>query len=150
VKPPLSYSLPAYQPDGYREAHRWLDNLKELGFRWVTLTPTWLVYDEVPLRIDPARGPSPASIAEVVRYAASLGFRVKLEPHLDFETTLTGGPYEWRRRMYFPPDGNYADEILAPLMEMPAEALTLGSELDVSLVEFSNSWRATLQRTRLL
>ena len=146
MKPPLSYSLPAFQPGGYGEAHRWLDNLKELGFQWVTLTPTWLVYDETPMRIDASRGPSFADIAEVVRYAVQLGFRVKLEPHLDFETTLTGGPYEWRRRMYFPPDGHYADEILAPLWEMPADALTLGSELDVSLVEFSNCCRATWQR----
>jgi hypothetical protein len=146
VNPPLSYSLPAFQPDGYSQAHRWLDNLKDLGFTWVTLTPTWLVYDEVPMRIDPLRGPSFTSIRDLVEYAAGLGFRVKLEPHLDFETTLTGGPYEWRRRMYFPPDGNYADEILAPLIEISGDALTLGSELDVSLVEFSNSWRTTLKR----
>ncbi|HUS07469.1 MAG TPA: hypothetical protein VMZ52_14270 [Bryobacteraceae bacterium] len=146
MKPPLSYSLPAYQPDGYGNVHRHLDNLKELGFTWVTFTPTWLVYDEIPMRIDPARGPAFASIRDAVGYASSLGMRVKMEPHLDWETTLTGGPYEWRRRMYFPPDGRYADEILAPLLEIPLQALTLGSELDVSLVEFSNSWRTALSR----
>ena len=145
---PLSYSLPAWNPDGYANHRAWLDDLKSLGFRWVTFTPTYLVYDRNPMRIDVSRGPAFAQIAEAVRYAAESGFHIRMEPHLDFETTLTGGPNEWRRRMYFSPVGQYADEIVQPLLEMqrasakPATRLefTLGSELDVSLVEFSADW----------
>ncbi len=148
MNPPLSYSLPAWNAEGYANHRAWLDDLKSLGFRWVTFTPTYLVYDRNPMRIDVSRGPAPAQLAEAVHYAAELGFHIRMEPHLDFETTLTGGPYEWRRRMYFSPVGQYADEIVQPLLAMvraaakPATLLefTLGSELDVSLVEFSADW----------
>ena len=148
MKPPLSYSLPAWNTSGYANHRAWLDDLKSLGFRWVTFTPTYLVYDRHPIRIDVARGPDFAQLAEAVQYAAESGFHIRMEPHLDFETTLTSGPYEWRRRMYFSPVGQYADEIVQPLLAMlraaakPATRLefTLGSELDVSLVEFSADW----------
>ncbi len=148
MKPPLSYSLPAWSPDGYASHRAWVDDLKSLGFRWVTFTPTYLVYDRNPMRIDVSRGPALAQLTEAVQYAAESGFHIRMEPHLDFETTLTGGPYEWRRRMYFSPEGQYADEVVQPLLAMvraaakPATRLefTLGSELDVSLVEFSADW----------
>ena len=148
MNPPLSYSLPAWASDGYANHRACLDDLKSLGFRWVTFTPTYLVYDRRPMHIDIARGPEFAQLAEAVRYAAESGFHIRMEPHLDFETTLTGGPQEWRRRMYFSPVGQYNDEIVQPLLAMlratakPATRLefTLGSELDVSLVEFSADW----------
>jgi hypothetical protein len=146
--PPLSYSLPAWTPDGYSNYRAWLDDLKALGFAWVTFTPTYLVYDRVPMRIDVSRGPAFGQLAEAVQAAVAAGFHIRMEPHLDFETTLTGGTYEWRRRMYFSPLGPYSDEIVQPLLKLLRAAakpstkmeFTLGSELDVSLVEFSAEW----------
>ncbi len=153
TNPPLSYSLPAWVPDGYTGYQAWLDDLQSLGFRWVTFTPTYLVYDAVPMRIDVSRGPAIGQLAEAVQYAVESGFQVRMEPHLDFETTLTGGPYEWRRRMYFSPLGQYSDEVVQPLMAMlrgvarPDTRLefTLGSELDISTVEFSADWAQLIQ-----
>ena len=91
--PPLSYSLPAWHPGGYRDAQWWIDDLRSLGFRWITFTPTYLVYDEA------------GSLALMFRADhrwQNCGLRsgtllprecpVKLGPRLDFETTLTGGP----------------------------------------------------------
>jgi hypothetical protein len=146
--PPLSYSLPAWTTNGYAAHRAWLDDLKSLGFTWVTFTPTYLVYDRVPMRIDVSRGPALAQLSEAVQYAVESGFHVRMEPHLDFETTLTGGPYEWRRRMYFSPLGQYSDEVIQPLIAMlkaTAQAgtyleFTLGSELDVSIAEYPAEW----------
>jgi len=157
VNPPLSYSLPAWTSDGYAMHKTWLDDLKSLGFSWVTFTPTYLVYDRVPMRIDVARGPAFAQLAEAMRYAVDSGFHVRLEPHLDFETTLTGGPYEWRRRMYFSPLGQYSDEIVRPLMAMLGSMarvgthleFTLGSELDVSIAEYSTEWAKLITKGSL-
>src|SRR6266496_1507152 len=115
----LSYSLPAFRPGDYAEHRQWLDDLRSLGFSWVTFTPTYLVYDDVPLQIDPTRGPTFEELHAAVDYAVGLGMSVQVDPHLDFETTLTGGRYEWRRRMYFSPDGPYLDEILRPIAQMP-------------------------------
>jgi hypothetical protein len=151
--PPLAYSLPAWTPDGYTDHRRCLDDLKSLGFTWVTFTPTHLVYDRVPLRIDVSRGPDFERVADAVQYAVESGFHVRMEPHLDFETTLTGGTYEWRRRMYFSPLGQYSDEVVQPLMAMlrrlmkPGRRMefTLGSELDVSVAEFSADWAGLIQ-----
>ena len=141
-RPPLSYSLPAFHPDGYRSAPRALDNLRALGFRWVTLHPTWLVYDEAPPRI---RADAP-DVGAVVRHARALGLRVLLEPHLDWESTLTGGPYDWRRRMYLDPSRAYYDTVIAPMAALEPDALTLGSELDVSLFEFPDRWSELADR----
>ncbi len=151
---PLSYSLPAFQPGGYSAHRQWIDDLHTLGFRWITLTPTYLVYDEIPPRIDYQRGPAIDELQAVAAYAHSRGMRVKLEPHLDFETTLTGGPYEWRRRMYFSPI-EYGERLLQPLGAIAREydgLLTLGSELDVTIAEFAGDWlavRRTLHNTRV-
>ena len=76
------------------------------------------------------------------------------DPHLDWESTLTGGPYEWRRRMYFDPAEAYFDQVLGPMVGLLKAAgeehgtLTLGSELDVSLVEFSSGWLSVAQAIR--
>src|SRR6185369_15709353 len=83
VNPPLSYSLPAWTSDGYDMHKTWLDDLKSLGFSWVTFTPTYLVYDRAPMRIDVSRGPAFPQLAEAMRYAVDSGFHVRLEPHLD-------------------------------------------------------------------
>lgn len=133
---PLSYSLPAFHPSGYDNVRRWLENLRELHFRWVTFHPTWLVYDESPLRIRP----DAPDVTAAVAIAREFGLRVQLEPHLDWERTLTGGPYKWRRSMHVDPAGDYFDIVLAPMAALEPDRLTLGSELDVSVNEFMDEW----------
>jgi len=135
-RPPLSYSLPAFHPSGYDDVRRWLENLLELEFRWVTLHPTWLVYDEIPPRIRP----DAPDVGAAMTIARELGFNVQLDPHLDWESTLTGGPYLWRRSMQVDPMGEYFDIVLAPMSALTPDRLTLGSELDVSVQEFTDRW----------
>ena len=142
---PLSYSLAAFRPGGYADAEERLLDLKELGFQWVTLTPTFPVQDSAPLRIDTGRGPGIDELKAAVESARGLGLRLQIDPHLDFQTTLTGGPYEWRRRMYFSPKGAYLDSILYPLAALGPDALTLGSELDISLAGFAEDWSEVRQ-----
>jgi hypothetical protein len=151
--PPLSYALTATRRGELSRLIAQLSDLKSLGFRWITLMPTWLVVDETPLRIDTTRSPELPEIAAAVSAAVEAGFNIKFEPHLDWETTLTGGPYEWRRRMYVEPDGAYTEHIIAPLFGLATEAaasgadcaFTLGSELDVSLTEFAPAWESLLR-----
>ena len=155
--PPLSYALVASRRGELARLIGRLPELKDLGFRWITLIPTWLVVDEIPLRIDLERSPELAEIASAVSTAVEAGFNLKFEPHLDWETTLTGGPYEWRRRMYIDPQGPYTTLIVAPLFGLAAEtaasgadcAFTLGSELDVSLTEFAPGWEALYRALQL-
>lgn len=137
--------MPAFRPDGYRNAPRSLALLRELGFRWVTLHPTYPVYDEIPLRIDTDSAPD---VAEALAAAHEYGLQVRIEPHLDWAPTLSGGTYEWRRRMYVAPDELYFEHILAPLAELRPEELTLGSELDVSAYEFAERWSGVAGRLR--
>lgn len=148
LRAPLAYSLPAWHPGGYRDAQLWIDDLRSLGFRWITFTPTYLVYDEMPPRIDVSRGPSLTELRAAVEYAVACGMSVKLEPHLDFETTLTGGPYDWRARMRISPLGAYTDDVILPLLNLPCSALTLGSELDVSVCEFAADWERLAETVR--
>jgi hypothetical protein len=150
LPPPLSYALAATRPGELTRLISRLPDLTRLGFRWITLMPTWLVVDETPARIDLTRSPELAEIADAVTAAVEAGFNLKLEPHLDWESTLTGGPYDWRRRMYVAPHEAYADAVIAPLFGMAVEAaasgaecaFTLGSELDVSVAEFAPEWEA--------
>lgn len=140
-RPPLAYSLPAFSHDGYRSAPLWLERLRSLGFEWVTFHPTFAVHHESPLRIE--HGPD---LAEPLQWARSLGFHVRLEPHLDWATTLNGGPYQWRRRMYLDPMRDYFDRVLQPLAALGPDELTLGSELDVSAYEFAAAWAEAAER----
>jgi hypothetical protein len=95
------------------------------------------VNDGTELRIDSASAPS---LVEAIEAARHYGFDVTIEPHLDWVATLTGGPYEWRRRMHLDPSAQYFDDVLGPLSLLRPDSLTLGSELDVSLVEFPEQW----------
>ena len=94
------------------------------------------MYDEVPLRIKP----DAPDVAAAVAFARDLGLSVQLEPHLDWETTLTGGPYRWRRDMKIDPTGDYFNIVLAPMAALNPDRVTLGSELDVSVREFTLQW----------
>jgi hypothetical protein len=75
-----------------------------------------------------------------MRRARELGMRVRLEPHLDWESTLTGGPYEWRRRMQVDPTDWYGRDLILPLAELGPDELTLGSELDAAWLAQGALW----------
>jgi hypothetical protein len=141
----LSYSLPAHLPGGYAHAGDWLDSLLELGFAHVTFHPTYAVEDGVDPIVYTEGGPD---VATAVGEARTRGFAVRLEPHLDWVSTLTGGPYEWRRRMYLHPSGVYLQQILRPLAELSPDELTLGSELDVSAYDMPDQWTAAAEAVR--
>jgi hypothetical protein len=149
--PFLSYALIAFRPGQYLRCRDALGDLRDLGFRWVTFMPTWAVADEVPLRI--GAGPGLEEMAAAIAEAVQAGFSVKLEPHLDWQATLSGGPYEWRRRMYLDPSRQYAERVLAPLFGLLGEAaaagagcaFSLGSELDVSLAAFGAQWEKVFE-----
>lgn len=166
--PPLSYSLPTYSQNGYDNIEAALDVLVDHGFRWVTLTPTWVVGRHSTIQqlvlpeigsIQFAQTPTFETIQAVAEAAASRGLNVKFEPHLDWDTTFSGEAEDWRRRMYFDPNDSsfgYADQILEPIqgaIEAVASqhpntqfALTLGSELDVSLYENAAGWQQVLEQ----
>lgn len=138
----LSYSLPGVRPGEYYDAAEWLLDLKHLGFACVTFTPSYLAHDELPLRIEPQRGPKLDALARATGFALAAGFTVQIDPHLRWESTGS------RQRMYFNPFEAYFEGIIAPIAAMVASAacercsLTLGSGLDVSLAEFSQQWLA--------
>ncbi len=138
---PLAYSLPAFGASGYDRAEEWLDQLRELGFHWVVLHPTYAVQPD--LTID---APAVLSIGAVMAHARSLGMQVRLEPHLDWWPTLHGGPYEWRKSMLIDPAGDYWDQVLAPAADLEPDELTLGSELDLSVYRFVDSWSGVAER----
>ena len=141
IGPPLAYSLPAFHPQDWRDAPRWLDVLRGLGFRHVVLHPTWSVSSD--LRIGEA-----ADATEPLRVARSLGFHARLEPHLDYETSLSGGEYRWRRDMLIDPAGEYFIRVLAPMAALEADELTLGSELDLSVDAYAEEWQRTAEQLR--
>jgi hypothetical protein len=165
--PPLAYSFPSFCPEDYDQYLSVLEQLRSYGFRWVTFTPAYQVKERIPagsaldyLEIDATRTPALETIRAAVLHAVKLGFHVKLEPHLDWETTLQGELIDWRRRIYLRPDSaGYAKIVIEPLAEILSEAartdpgscfiLTLGSEIDVSLLEFAEGtggWSALLAR----
>jgi hypothetical protein len=132
-RPPLAYSLPAFHPSSWQQAPYWLEVMCGYGFRWVTLHPTYSVADRLCIGTGP-------DAAEPLRVARSLGLRVRLEPHLDYKSSLTGGPYRWRRDMLIEPAGEYFDKVLAPSAGLQPDELTLGSELDDSADAFPDQW----------
>lgn len=111
----------------------------------MTLHPTYAVSDGSPPRINSS---TVSNVAEVIEQARSLALQVRLEPHLDWTETLTGGPYEWRRRMFLDPSGEYFETVLAPLASLHPDELTVGSELDVSAYEFAGQWSESAARLR--
>ncbi len=144
-KPPLSYSIPSFSRDGLDDCATVLHRLRGLGFRHVTLTPAFQVLSDAPLHIDLGRTPDYAVIDAAVALAHDMGFGVRMEPHLDYESTFSGGPYRWRRDMVFDPSHEstgYFNKVIAPLAAAlaPDDELTLGSELDLSLTVFPQGW----------
>jgi hypothetical protein len=115
--------------------------LRGFGFRHVVFHPTWSVSDD--LRI--GDGPS---AAEPVRTARSLGFRIRLEPHLDYRSSLNGGRYRWRRDMLINPIDEYYTTILMRTADLRPDELTLGSELDFSTDVYAEEWELAADRLR--
>jgi hypothetical protein len=118
-----------------------------LGFRSVTLVPTFAVREPFEIKLDYT--PPLATIRAVLMHALALGLHVKLEPHIDWQSTLDGRG-EWRGLMHFNPVGDYSDRVIAPMRTLALEAkavyperrvsLTLGSEVDRSVREFPDAW----------
>jgi hypothetical protein len=137
----LSYSLPGFHSAAYANARAWLERLRELGFRWVTFHPTHAVTPGLEI------GPGP-DVSDAVSVARTLGFRIRMEPHLDYVETLTGGPYRWRRDMLVDPAGEYFDKVLAPAAALGCDELTIGSELDLSAFKMPDRWTEAAARLR--
>ncbi len=147
MPPPLSYAIPSFHPAAFDDLARPLARLRALGFRWVTFTPAWTVSGDAAPRLAAHRTPPLGKLARAVARAAGHGFHVRLEPHLEWECTLSGGPYRWRRDLVFAPareENASAGLVVGPLTGILAAAaamfperrfvLTLGSELDESLL----------------
>jgi hypothetical protein len=124
-----------------------------LGFRSVTLVPTFAVHEPFEIGLDYT--PPFATIRAVLMHALALGMDVKIEPHIDWKSTLdTVG--EWRGFMQFNPEAEYFDRVIGPMRELAIEAkaayperrisLTLGAELDRSVREFPDGWLDVLYR----
>lgn len=144
-KPPLSYSIPSFSQNGLDDCATVLQRLRGLGFRHVTFTPTFQVLADAPLNIDLGRTPDCAVIDAAVVLAHDMGFGVRMEPHLDYASTFSSGPYRWRRDLVFDPSHEstgYFDKVIIPQAAAlaPGDELTLGSELDLSLTVFPHGW----------
>ena len=139
----MAWSLPAFRPGDWRNSSQELDRLAELGFRHVVLHPTFPVTEDLSI----GSGPDPEP---VVSYARSLGLSIRLEPHLDYATALSGGPYRWRREMLIDPAGEYLSRVLLPLSDLVPNEFTLGSELDWSVDAYPESWLLVRERFRAL
>lgn len=168
VPPPaLSYSYPSYKMTDYDGYITVINKLIAFGYQWITFTPAFMVTENgTRLKIDISRTPID-KLEQAVEYAAENGLHVKLQPHLDWKSTLDSDKEEdWRQRMYFNPDtaGDltpYGQTVIESMLEIIIKAasshpdscfaLTLGSELAVSLVEFSTgkeSWSSLIDRMK--
>jgi hypothetical protein len=155
LKPALSYAYAAFHAGDYDRYPEPLARLWGLGFRWVTLIPTFAVRE--PFEIVPGYTPPLATIRAVLLHALALGFDVKVEPHIDWQATLDGAG-EWRGLMQFDPAGEYFDKVIAPMRELAVNAkllypdhriaLTLGSEVDRSVRDHPEAWLAVRRRAR--
>jgi hypothetical protein len=91
ARPLLGASYPG-ERGGFAGAKTRLDELKTLGFRSVSLVPTY-PYSGLN-RIDFARGPGEEEVANAAALALASGFTVVLKPHLDPPAYFAGyDPY---------------------------------------------------------
>ena len=198
-KPPASYSIPSFRSGDYAAVPQQLDKLAAMGFKWVTFTPTyevkeikqtaksdlndvfnpfvrlWRAIFGQPtitnhyLELNDGQTPF-KELRSAVLSAIKKGFNVKIEPHLDWASTLSGtSEKDWRMTMYFDPVDaktlyeGYEEKIFTPILDIieeaetitrppdskkPCYALTLGSELDVSLYAFVAGWELLKIRTQ--
>jgi hypothetical protein len=198
-KPPASYSIPSFRTGDYASVPEQLDKLATMGFKWVTFTPTYEVKEvkhtansdlndvfnpfvrlwrflfgqpTITLHyLELNDGQTPlAELKKAILSAIKKGFNVKIEPHLDWASTLSGtSEKDWRMTMYFDPvdaktlSGSYEEKIITPILNIieeaekitrpsgankPCYALTLGSELDVSLYAFVSGWEEMKTRAQ--
>jgi hypothetical protein len=98
------------------------------------------------------------------------GMHIRFEPHVDADVTLQGqGETYWRARLVFDPlplPPGYYDVVLKPLFDLivaikdtpitglpnckPCFSLTLGSELETSVIGYPARWEAALQQLKTL
>ncbi|HXT00415.1 MAG TPA: hypothetical protein VN915_07050 [Elusimicrobiota bacterium] len=161
ARPPLGASWPA-EKGGFAGAQARVEELKSLGFRQVSLVPTY-AYPGLN-RIDFASGPDEDEVAGAAALALADGFTVVLKPHLDPPAYFPGydaynGPQRsWRAdcpwRGFFdvdPMSEDYRGLIRLSLEEVsralarqkgpvPPVRLELGVELMDSVVAAPGRW----------
>jgi hypothetical protein len=145
--PLLSYCFASFHAGDYDHYSDRIGRIWSLGFRSVTLVPTFAVREQFEIGLDYTH--TLEKIRAVLMHALGLGLDVKLEPHLDWQSTLDGEG-KWRGLMQFNPADDYFDRVIAPLRDLACEAkvsyperrvsLTLGSEVDRSVREFPDAW----------
>jgi hypothetical protein len=169
ARPPLGASY-AGARGGFANAAERIDQLKTLGFRSVSLVPT---YPYAGLdRIDFSKGPDSGEVASAAALALGSGFTVVLKPHLDPPAFFPGfDPYggdehSWRAdcpwRGFFDVDPmseayrglirTSLDEIETALARqkgpVPPVRLELGVELMDSVVAAPERWYELLEFAR--
>jgi len=169
ARPLLGASWPAAR-GGYAGAAARVEELKALGFRAVSLVPTY-PYSGLN-RIDFPKGPDTAELADAAALALADGFTVTLKPHLDPPAYFAGwDPYRgeehtWRAdcpwRGFFDVDPTSADYrgLVRLTLEAASRALArqkgpvppvrveLGVELMDSVVAYPEHWADLLEFAR--
>lgn len=182
--PQLAYSWASFSANDYDNYRSRLRQLSQLGFRVLTLVPTYRVvtqpiavtyqsgvqtknYREI-IAIEDTHTPV-ARIRAVVEFGIELGMHIRIVPHLDADIVFSSqaGEVYWRAQFLFDPttalinSGSYFDVVLQPLMNLivqvkdhqvvnfpncrPCFSLTLGSELEMSVLGYPASWLQSLQ-----
>jgi hypothetical protein len=164
-RPLLGASYPGAR-GGFADAARRLSELKAIGFRQVSLIPTYPYVDLD--KIDFARGPSTGELESALGAALDSGFVVVLKPHLDplayfpgFDRNSPEGR-SWRAacpwRGYFDVDPMSADyreglirgnlealsRVLKARPDAPPVRFELGVELMNSVAEHPERWAQLL------
>ncbi|MFW6086560.1 MAG: hypothetical protein ACODAG_05090 [Myxococcota bacterium] len=169
--PRLGVSWPAFHAGDYTHPKQHLERLHRVGFRVVTLVPT---YGYVGLNdVDHRNAPSFEDQANAIATALEMGLKVVVKPHLDpplyqpgFDAFRTTNP-SWRAhcpwRGYFdvdPASDAYLRGLMMPTLEAIERALDragsdaapvrldLGSELMNSTVHQPGRWAELAARMR--
>lgn len=116
------------------------------------------------------RTPSINAIRAIAEAGIQAGMHIRFEPHVDADVTFQqAGESYWRARLAFDPVAappRYYNIVLKPLYDLiasiknitipglpqchPCFSLTLGSELEMSLIGFPAGWEATVDRLKAL
>jgi hypothetical protein len=161
VKPPLSYSIASFKKTDFDDPREKIETLARSGFKVLTLIPTYhaetgnLRSARNVVRIHDGRTPSIDSIRAIAVAGMEAGMDIRFEPHIDTESS-------WRAYLVFDPlfAGGYYDIVLKPIFDLivqikdlaarPCFSLTLGSELETSIIEYSAQWEELLERFKQL
>lgn len=161
-KPRLSYVLASYTPGAWDHVQTDLARLRSLGFGVVTFVPTYYVVEngDGGLALNAARTPSADAQAAAYGRALEMGFILRVTPHVEVRG-------RWRGELDLDPlgamsGGSYFSGILEPALRVIGRAiedagnekskavLTLGSELELSLLRHPGRWHEVLVGMREL